>query len=218
MRPETSPEAAAEGTESVTASEPGTATDVGTPISPAGPSLWSTLTDHVPAPPPASASATEAVAPVPGALRPKESETGVARTSGWSARGRSMTPAPPRGGAAGTLGDSNTGFAVPTSAALTCSGVQFGWRWSSSAAPPATCGEAMLVPENVAQVPGTEERMRTPGAATSGLSRSEIGVGPADEKPASWLGAPEDEVVTAATVIARAELPGEETEPRPNSP
>ena len=54
-----------------------------------------------------------------------------------------------------------------------------------------------------------------PGATTSGLSRSETGVGPADEKPAITGAAP-DEV--APTVIASAELPGEASEPRPKSP
>ena len=34
-------------------------------------------------------------------------------------------------------------------------------------------------------------------------------MGPADEKLASWFGAPDAEVVTAATVIAEAELPGD---------
>ena len=45
----------------------------------------------------------------------------------------------------------------------------------------------MLVPSKKSQRPscaGTEERIDTPGAETSGLSWSEYGVGPADEKPA----------------------------------
>ena len=43
----------------------------------------------------------------------------------------------------------------------------------------------MLVPLSVVQVPsrrGTDERIATPGAVTSGFSWSEIGVGPPDEK------------------------------------
>src|SRR4029079_11457346 len=74
---------------------------------------------------------------------------------------------------------------VETSADLTCATVQPGCRCSSSAAAPATCGEAMLVPSSNAHEPswaGTEERMLTPGAVTSGLSASETGVGPPDEK------------------------------------
>ena len=43
----------------------------------------------------------------------------------------------------------------------------------------------MLVPENSAQPPPeTDESTSTPGAATSGLRRSEIVVGPTDEKSA----------------------------------
>jgi hypothetical protein len=75
----------------------------------------------------------------------------------------------------------------------------------------------MLVPLNDAQVPsraGTEDRISTPGAATSGLSCSDRGVGPADENDAS---SGRRSGVTAATVIARAALPGEVIEPPPNS-
>ena len=39
--------------------------------------------------------------------------------------------------------------AVPTMAALICSGFQVGWRAWTRAATPATCGEAIDVPENV---------------------------------------------------------------------
>ena len=42
-----------------------------------------------------------------------------------------------------------TGRAVSTSADLICAGVHSGWRWRSSAAAPATAGEAMLVPDQV---------------------------------------------------------------------
>jgi hypothetical protein len=71
----------------------------------------------------------------------------------------------------------------------------------------------MLVPEKAAQVPsraGTEERIPTPGAATSGLSWSEIGVGPPAEKPAIRRSMP-----AAAAVIADLAEPGEATEPVP---
>ncbi len=69
----------------------------------------------------------------------------------------------------------------------------------------------MLVPLSRPQVPwvgGSDERMSTPGAATSGFICSETGVGPADEKSAMRLFAS-----TAATVIAPAAFPGESTEP-----
>src|SRR4051812_10727163 len=111
----------------------------------------------------------------------------------------------------------STGDPVCTSADLICSTVQVGWRWRRSAAAPATCGEAMLVPLNPAHVPsraGTEDRISTPGAATSGLSWSDTGVGPAEEKDAR-TGLRSG--VTAATVIARGALPGEVMEPAPNS-
>ena len=49
----------------------------------------------------------------------------------------------------------------------------------------------------------------------SGLSRKEMGVGPAALKPASVVVAVGLE--TAATVIACADVPGEATEPPPNS-
>src|SRR5581483_6158739 len=53
--------------------------------------------------------------------------------------------------------------------------------------------------------------MPTPGAATSGLSCSDTGVGPDDEKPATA-----SRESTAATEIAAGAFPGDETEPAPN--
>ena len=41
----------------------------------------------------------------------------------------------------------SSGSAAPTSAALSCPAGQSGWRWARTAAAPATCGEAMDVPE-----------------------------------------------------------------------
>jgi hypothetical protein len=79
------------------------------------------------------------------------------------------------------------------------------------------CGEAMLVPEIDDQPPGTEEKMPTPGAATSGLKRSEMVVGPTEEKSAWTLRAADPPVSTAATVIARAEFAGDATVPAPRS-
>src|SRR6266511_4576958 len=105
-----------------------------------------------------------------------------------------------------------TGRPVWTSADLTSATVQPGWRWRSSAAPPATCGAAMLVPSQESQPPGTEERMFTPGALTSGLNRSEIGVGPDEENDAITR-----RFVVAAVVMAFGALPGEVIETRPNS-
>src|SRR2546423_13340639 len=78
----------------------------------------------------------------------------------------------------------------------------------------------MLVPWKTAHcpepAPGTEERIPTPGALTSGLNESVHGVGPPEEKSATMFAGVPRVLVTAATVIARGALPGEETEPAPN--
>ena len=80
------------------------------------------------------------------------------------------------------------------------------------------CGEAMLVPESSAQPPPeTDERTSTPGAATSGFRRSEIVVGPTEEKSACVLFAGLPLISTAPTAIARSELAGDDTEPAPKS-
>src|SRR5262249_28743370 len=72
---------------------------------------------------------------------------------------------------------------------------------------------AMLVPSRNCHVPscaGTDERMLTPGAVTSGLSASETGDGPPDEK-----GAITPPLVAAATAIAFEAVAGEPTEAAP---
>ena len=82
---------------------------------------------------------------------------------------------------------SPAGAPVCTSADVIWSTVQPGWRWRSSAAPPATCGEAMLVPLNDAHVPsrsGTDERIDAPGAETAGFMRNDTADGPEDENDA----------------------------------
>jgi hypothetical protein len=75
----------------------------------------------------------------------------------------------------------------------------------------------MLVPEIRDQPPGIDERMFTPGATTSGFRRSEIGVGPTEEKSARMLTGGTPIASTAPTVIAADEVPGEDTEPAPTS-
>jgi len=75
--------------------------------------------------------------------------------------------------------------AVRTSADLICVTVQPGWSWRRSAAAPATCGTAALVPSAISQEPSLlapEERISRPGAVTFGLSRRPYGVGPDEEK------------------------------------
>jgi hypothetical protein len=71
----------------------------------------------------------------------------------------------------------------------------------------------MLVPLNCAQDPsrgGTDDRIDTPGALTSGFIASETGVGPPEEKGAMTF-----VFVTAAAVIAPAAVPGDEIDPLP---
>ena len=63
----------------------------------------------------------------------------------------------------------------------------------------------MLVPDESRQPSGSAERTETPGATTSGLRRSEMGVGPAAENPAISGAAPD---VTAPTVIASVRASG----------
>ena len=72
----------------------------------------------------------------------------------------------------------------------------------------------MLVPLSGAQVPsrgGTDERMSTPGAETSGLIGSEIGRRAAAREATAICSC----LLTAAAVIALAALPGDETVPSP---
>ena len=88
----------------------------------------------------------------------------------------------------------------------------------STAAAPATCGDAMLVPLHVAHCePGSEDTTSTPGAVTSGFICRDTGVGPLEEKLAISSGGPVSLSVDAATVIASGALPGEPTVPRPPS-
>ena len=81
----------------------------------------------------------------------------------------------------------HAGPAVDISTDLISAGVQSGWRAISSAAAPATCGVAMLVPSKTANGSPTDsgrvaERIWPPGAARSGFSSWPKSVGPADEK------------------------------------
>ena len=62
---------------------------------------------------------------------------------------------------------------------------------------------------------GSDERMSTPGASTSGFIWSDTGVGPLEEKLAISSAGPSSPSVDAATVIASGAVPGEPTEPRP---
>src|SRR5712691_4024644 len=175
-----------------------------------------TETVQLPAPPPASDTERRTLRAWPRRRSPNERLVGLVKTSGWSARGSQIIPPPSRVGGASLPPRASpaTGFPVRTRADLTCATVQVGCRWSSSAAAPATCGAAMLVPFLDSHEPsraGTDESTFTPGAVTSGFRASETGVGPAEEKYAIW-----PDLVAAATVIAPGAEPGEVTLPNPS--
>ena len=128
---------------------PGTVTEGGTvTVTPASRDCFATAAAHAPAPPPASASVTLREALRPRRSRPNDRSAGAAKTFGSSALGRSITPPPSRTVDASVvrLSSVNAGSPVRTSADLICSTVHLGWRSRSSAAAPATCGAAMLVP------------------------------------------------------------------------
>ena len=195
-------------------SAPGTTTSGATvAVVPAGAVSDSIVAAQGPAPPPASASVTALLRVVLAPTSPNETAVGVGRTSGWSAAATSTSPAPARV-VGETTPPTETGRAVTLRAAFTWSGVHSGCRWSSSATAPETWGAAMLVPDDVAHPSGSAERIDVPGATKSGLSRSETGVGPEEEKLAMPGAVPD---VLAPTVIARVELPGDDNEPGPKS-
>ena len=76
-----------------------------------------------------------------------------------------------------------------TIAAFTCSVVHPGWAWRTSAAMPATCGEAIEVPERKYPLfpdPDAVERMLTPGAEMSGLRALSPVRGPPELKLAKF--------------------------------
>src|SRR4029453_540388 len=115
-----------------------------------------------------------------------------------------MKPAPSRATDASLerAPSSCAGRAVDARADFVCATVQVGWRWPSKAAAPATGGAAMLLPQKPPHYPpraGTDAKMPARGAVTSGVRRSETGVGRDDENPASRPATDE-----AATAIARS--------------
>ncbi len=120
---------------------------------------------------------------------PNESDCGSVKASGLSAEGSQARPAPSSSTGASVVlfVSEKAGPAVDISADLTCFGVQPGCRCRSSAAEPAMCGVAMLVPAKTAKgEPANsgrvEDRICAPGAEMSGFSWWPKSVGPADEK------------------------------------
>src|SRR5579864_9184002 len=96
-----------------------------------------------------------------------------------------MRPPPSRVAGTSVVPVTRTGSPVDSSADLISSTVHVGWRCMRTAAAPATCGDAMLVPLHADQLAaGIEERTFTPGAVTSGFISRETGVGPLEEKSA----------------------------------
>ena len=153
----------------------------------------------------------------PGVQQPERDRGGGGEArSGRSALSGFASPPPARVGAA-ALSPSVTAVPVSISAALSCATDQVGWRSRRSAAAPEICGVAIDVPDIASQrPPGMEERIDTPGALTSGFRRRDNGVGPDELKSASSL--PEASgSVTAPTVMARSEVPGEISDPAPTS-
>ena len=208
--PVRSASAASGATATSTWSVPGTSTVGGTETVARTDRWRRTLAVHVPTPPPASSSVTALVVTAPSASRPSERPVGRAVRSGASAAATSTSPAPPRIGSA-ALSPSSTGRAVVTSADFTCATVQLGWRCRSSAAAPATCGAAMLVPELPSKPPGhrrEDARRPAPRRPASGAARAGSARRRRSEASRGTLSS-----VTAATVIASAALPGDVSEP-----
>ena len=149
-------------------------------------------TCQVPSPPPASETVSRScLLCAPGTVfsSPNESDCGSVKTSGLSAVGSQARPAPSSSTEASVvlLVSEKAGPAVDISADLTCFVVQLGCRCRSSAAEPAMCGVAMLVPSKTANGEpansgSVEDRTCAPGAEMSGFSRWPKSVGPAEEK------------------------------------
>ncbi len=215
--PVRSPSAAVLAMATLRSSGPGTVIVGGAvSVAPAIVVIGSTTTSQAPAPPAASSRAMWAEAVAPGCSSPNETEAGEAKTYGRSALSGFASPPPARVGAA-VLSPSVTAVPVSINAALSCATDQVGWRSRRSAAAPEICGVAIDVPDIASQrPPGMEERIDTPGALTSGFRRRDNGVGPDELKSASSL--PEASgSVTAPTVIARSDVPGEISDPAPTS-
>src|SRR5438874_880012 len=82
------------------------------------------------------------------------------------------------------------GLAVCTMAARICSTVHFGCACLVSAATPATCGQAIEVPESASgakPVPDEVDTVATPGAVMLGLRKSSPWRGPPELKLAIFL-------------------------------
>src|SRR5438876_7654538 len=136
-------------------------------------------TDQEPAPPPASETVTAIarLAPPPFTFRSrKDSDCGLVKIFGSSAAGSHARPAPSRytGASVVSAVSAYAARAVDISADLSCPGLQFGCRWTRSAAAPAMCGDAKLVPSRYANCApanstSVDDMICAPGAEMSGL-------------------------------------------------
>src|SRR5580765_2206923 len=113
------------------------------------------VTDQAPAPLPASVSSRSLprdAAPPVMSRSPSEIDAGSVNTCGLSARATLISPLPSSVTAASFVRSvlPQAGPAVDINADLTCRAHHVGGRWTSSAAAPATCGVAMLLPSNTA--------------------------------------------------------------------
>src|SRR5262249_51420067 len=152
----------------------------------------SIATDQAPPPVPASESESSSGfrgAPVSLLRNPNESDEGWAKSFGVFAEATSMRPAPSSSTEASCVRalSLHAGCAEVISADFTCSGDQAGCCCSRSAAAPETCGADMLVPSRTMKLSPAacftlEERMFSPGAATSGFSLWSKFVGPPEEQ------------------------------------
>ena len=150
------------------------------------------VTDHVPAPLPASVICRivpRETAPLVTFNSPSDTDDGSVKICGSFARATLIRPAPSSVTAASAVRSvlPHAGPEVDISADLTCCVDHVGCCWTSSAAAPATCGAAMLVPSKTANGEpwnsvSVEDRICPPGAARSGFSRWPNAVGPAPEK------------------------------------
>ena len=97
-------------------------------------------------------------------------------------------PVPARLVRYGVVPTIDAGRPVFTIAAASSLPDHVGWAWRAMAATPATCGDAMDVPERppgLFPLPFSVEKMLTPGAVTFGLRKLSPFLGPPDVKLAS---------------------------------
>ena len=161
---------------------------------------------HVPAPPPASSRRTTVcVSSCPRAMRPNESAVGLAKRSGRSAalQRDHASPLESRAGAVRRLVDRIHSRLHERRLQLLHR--PRGMSLARSAAAPATCGAAMLVPENSAQPPpGTDESTLDSRSGDVGLEAERNRRRPDGRERGCVVGSSSRLISTAPTAIASA--------------